>query len=147
MTILLNVIMIILILILISVCIALFGVWLEYSVDRDDPKIKFDSFKKFYEINPRRWSLLSQGVKCYTDKYMMYGDIFYFGFWDWIKYTRWRKELEKCQSKQSNAKLTAKMIAAVKQDISNFEALGQQQQDMAVNNIKDIINNLTRGNK
>ena len=125
--------------------ILLFGLWLDYSVERDDPKIKFDSFKKFYEINPQRWNLMRQGVKCYTDEYRIYGDIFSFGFWDWLKYIKWKDTLEKHEAEQSNAKLTAKMIAAVKQDIASFESLGQQQQDMAVNNIKDIVKNLSGG--
>lgn len=89
-------------------------------------KIKFKSFKKFYEINPDRWDLCYGYVRCNTGKMFIYED-FHFGFIDFIKYKLWYKMLERNQNKRREAESISRMITAVKQDIANTECIAKQE--------------------
>lgn len=123
------------------------------STDKNNPKIKFNTFKKFYEINPDRWKLSNDTeyknnyVACYMTRHE--GSMlstgyhrFRFGFIDYRRYTHWLKHIEKQKTNLKNMQLMADMIAAVKQDIANMENLAQQQKKQAIDNITSILNNL-----
>ena len=108
------------------------------STDKNNPKIKFNTFKKFYEINPDRWKL-SNGTKyqnnyvaCYMTRHegSMLSTGYYrfrFGLIDYHRYTHWLKHIEKQKINLKNIQLMADMIAAVKQDIEKLEHTSDQE--------------------
>ena len=97
-------------------------------------KIKFSSFKKFYEVNPYRWNLYDDGVSCRRDG--TYGTIStHFGFIDFYRYKLWRKSLDKRDREKEHAKDLAIIIANVKKDIENTERVAAQKCKEA----KDIL--------
>lgn len=108
------------------------------STDKNNPKIKFNTFKKFYEINPDRWKLSSDTeyknnyVACYMTRHECsmlstgyYG--FRFGLIDYRRYTHWLNHMEKQKTDLKNMQLMADMIAVVKQDIEKLEHTSDQE--------------------
>lgn len=132
----------------------LFVAWVDYpTYYKDLPKIKFEAFKKFYSINPDRWNLEDGYVACKIEndrKQRPYGGLFYdykkegfcFGFFDWLKYTDFCRELETKKQDTKHMKATSEMIRMVKKDIENMEALAQQQKKQAAENLDAILKNL-----
>lgn len=122
------------------------------------PKIKFAAFKKFYTINPDRWNLDIASVVCkiVNEEYSPYRGLFhtynserfYFSFLDYLRYTIFRKQLEKDKLKAKHMEATSKMLGMVKKDIANMENLAEQQKKQAMENFDSILNNLggTNGN-
>lgn len=97
-------------------------------------KIKFSSFKKFYDVNPYRWNLCDDGVTCRRDD--TYGTVStHFGFIDFYRYKLWRKGLDKRDREKEHAKDLAIIIANVKKDIENTERVAAQKYEEA----KDIL--------
>lgn len=97
-------------------------------------KIKFSSFKKFYEVNPYRWSLCDDHVTCRIDN--SFGSIStHFGFIDFYRYKLWRRNLDKRNKEKEHAKDMAIIIANVKKDIENTERVAAQKYKEA----KDIL--------
>jgi len=95
---------------------------LEYFDNRCGyPKIDFKSFKKFYVLNPSRWTCHSGYVDCYTGKGFGY-DKFSFGFIDYYKYRCWIKAQERKHTENIHNESKQRMMDAVKQDIANSEA-------------------------
>ena len=106
-------------------------------------KIKFKSFKKFYAIEPKRWSINMDYVVCKTQERSI---IFTFNFIDyymyraWYKYNSKMKTRKEMQHRQDND--TSAMLRAVKQDIKNLENKVAQEQADALNQMRTIISNL-----
>lgn len=97
-------------------------------------KIKFSSFKKFYDVNPYRWNLYDDGVSCRRDN--TYGVIStHFGFIDFYRYKLWRKGLDKRDREKEHAKNMSIIISNVKKDIENTERVAAQKLKEA----KDIL--------
>lgn len=122
-----------------------------YGTTEDIPKIKFSTFRTFYEINPSRWSLSSHTVKCKIPRKdikdnNLYGGLFYieecfaFNYIDTFRYNRWNKKLNNYNTYQSNVKATARMLEAVKQDIANLESQAQREQSEAIEILRSITN-------
>ena len=144
----------ILIITIIAGAICLLVQLVDYSIyeTKNKPKIKFDAFKKFYSINPDRWNLDTVSVVCkikneecnfYRGLFYTYdSERFYFSFFDWLRYKRFRKTLEKNKLEKKHMESTARMINMVKKDIANMEDLAHQQQKQAMDNLNSILNNL-----
>jgi hypothetical protein len=122
------------------------------ELDPNSPKIKFKSFRIFYDINPKRWRLGDYFVVCKdSNKGSCYWSLFnvdveyrfYFNFIDSIRYRRWHKNIDKYNTSQANAQITAKMLAAVKQDIAKVEQLAQSE----FNQANDIIQEVRKESK
>ena len=121
--------------------------------DHNAPKIKFKSFKTFYDLNPKRWKLKETSVICKDSNSGAYAGLFttfqtveyrfYFNFIDSIRYHRWHKNIDKYNTSQANAQITAKMLAVVKQDISKVEQLAQSE----FNKANDIIQSIGKETK
>lgn len=110
--------------------------WREYV--GDDPKIKFSSFKKFYAVNPDRWTLNNCYVSCY--RHDTVGSILtHFGFIDFYRYKLWRKQMAKRDLDKKRAKDMAVIIASVKRDIANTERIAKQKYEQA----EDIMDQIT----
>lgn len=106
--------------------------------DHGFAEIEFESFKKFYDINPERWELYDEHVCCATDiKYGMIwnSEKFQFNYLDFQKYKKWLKNKKSRDKEMANMQSTAKMIAAVKQDIEKLERMS----DTEINKAKSII--------
>lgn len=120
---------------------------------KDLPIIKFESFEKFYSINPDRWELKDPYVSCRIDndrKHEPYGGLFYsyklekfrFSRFDYKKYKKFLKKLELNKLENKHMESTSKMLSMVKKDIANMEELAQQQKQQALDNFNNILNNL-----
>ena len=134
----------------IKTMIALTSYWCD--TDSRYPKIKFEAFKKFYSINPDRWTLYESFVECkivneeksaYRGLFYTYdSEAFYFSFFDYKRYKRFRKQLAKDKLNAEHMESTAKMIGMVKKDIANMEDLAEQQKKKAMENFDSILKNL-----
>lgn len=120
--------------------------WLcSWSESKHGAKIKFKSFKMFYNLNPERWILRHYYVVCITK--IAYGmnfgeDYFYFGPIDFLRYGMWMCENERHKKQANKAEMTARMLAAVKQDIENTENKAKKYQNKAINDLQNILENL-----
>ena len=105
------------------------------------PVLQFKSFLSFYDLNPDRWRLNWSSVECkvLNHKTTEYHN-FCFNYIDTKRYERWLKNLQNHKQSQSNAKQTAIMLAAVKEDIASIEALSKQEQSEAINILRSIQN-------
>ena len=97
-----------------SILLIIIGVlFLNWWVDSNDyPRIKFKSFKNFYELNPDRWRLYDSCVVCKTTiEYItttIYGDHydnFFFSFIDFYRYKAWKSHLDKYEQENVICKL------------------------------------------
>lgn len=116
----------------IVILFAMVLIWYE-SID-NSTKIKFSSFKKFYEVNPYRWNLFDDGVSCRRDDTCATIST-HFGFIDFYRYKLWRKGLDKRDREKEYAKNMSIIIANVKKDIENTERVAAQKLKEA----KDIL--------
>jgi hypothetical protein len=124
--------------------------WCE--TNSEYPKIKFKAFKKFYSINPDRWTLQGHSVVCqivneqnssYRGLFYTYeNEIFYFTFFGYLRYKRFCKQLAKDKLNAKHMESTAKMLGMVKKDIANMEDLAEQQKKKAMENFDSILKNL-----
>ena len=148
-------IVLVLLIVLIVVCIInAIDILLEYSsrTDKNKPKIAFKAFKKFYSINPERWTFDMSSVLCRIDNeeksayrglfYSYDKERFYFTFFDYLRYKRFRKQIAKDQLNAKHMESTAKMIGMVKKDIANMEDLAEQYKKKAMENFDSILKNL-----
>lgn len=124
---------------LISIIGALIMCWVD-SID-NTPKIKFKSFKNFYELNDKRWICYGDSVACNTlETFGFYNAKFHFGFIDFYRYKLWQRSIARAKENQRKARITAEMVAAVKKDIAASEENAQQYQNEAVRTLWSIIN-------
>ena len=115
--------------------------WWADGLEKDSPKIKFKSFKNFYELNNNRWYLNSDNVVCYTHGNSLSGrSVFHFGLIDFYKYQLWKRGLERDAEDRRKNKITELMVAAVKQDIAAAEKRAQKYQTEAIDILKAIQN-------
>lgn len=113
--------------------------------DQYGPKLEFNAFKKFYEINPERWEIcFDSHVECkitrktetgwtYTDR-----ESFHFSYIDTQRYLLWKHQLKKHKEDIANDKATARMLAAVKQDVADFEAKTMRETREALETIRSL---------
>ena len=124
--------------------VVLYDYFAYRSLTKEYPVIKFKSFIAFYDINPDRWKLHDYLVECILKS--SYSGIcqttetFCFNYIDANRYKHWLKHLSKYKQSQSNSQKTARMIAAVKEDIAQTEALAQQRQNEAINILRSMHN-------
>lgn len=148
-------IILVLFIVLIVICIVgAIDVLIDYScrTDKSEPKIAFKAFKKFYSINPDRWTLDKASVICqivneekssYRGLFYTYDkERFYFTFLDYLRYKRFRKQLAKDELNAKHMESTAKMLGMVKKDIANMEDLAEQQKKKAMENFETILKNI-----
>jgi hypothetical protein len=119
--------------------IIFFFCWSDYT-DFSRPKIKFESFKKFYEINPTRWTLQHSMVGCKTKLECSGGELFRFSFIDYIEYKLWKNDLARSRTQEQHNKVTKRMLDAVKQDIADSEAKAKSMQNKAIDDLTKWAN-------
>lgn len=85
-------------------------------------KIKFKDFKKFYELNPKRWRCKTSCVFCSTKDDFYEYEVFMFKFIDECKYRLWRRGCDKRNANKERAAATQRMLDAVKEDIASAKA-------------------------
>ena len=130
-----------------AVLIIVIGILMDYfmdykgCIDKIGPKIKFKTFLTFYEINPNRWELDELYVNCKIPRETSYCTLFYdkeefhFSYIDTYRYHLWYKNIEKRKDTQYKDKATARMLAAVKQDVADLESKAQRE----INEAKSIL--------
>lgn len=108
----------------------LFPIWITALVvfvvwrcdKRQYNKIKFKDFKKFYELNPKRWRCETSYVFCSIEDNFFEYEVFMFNFIDECKYRLWRRSLNKINTNKKRAAATQRMLDAVKEDIAKAKA-------------------------
>ena len=88
---------------------------------RHCPKIKFKDFKRFYELNPKRWRCDTDYVQCQIEREYDC-EMFVFTFVDECKYRIWRRKCSKHKENQKRNKSIQRMLDAVKADIASAKA-------------------------
>ena len=131
------------ILVVLSFCVSMIYLIIEYFTEKCGAKLKFKSFKRFYNINPDRWDLDDASVackcKCNTNSWNVTKEYFYFGIVDHIRYKFWKRNLDKRDKEKAHAQSTARMINSVREDIQKIELLGQQELEQAKKEITYIF--------
>jgi hypothetical protein len=103
--------------------ITAFIVFVVWRCDkRQYNKIKFKDFKKFYELNPKRWRCETSYVFCSIKGDFDEYEVFMFKFIDECKYRLWRRRCNKVSANKERAAATQRMLDAVKEDIANAKA-------------------------
>lgn len=116
---------------------------------KNRPQIKFSAFRKFYDINPSRWYLGEATVECkiprkdVNNNHLYSGlfdtrETFVFTYIDYLRYNHWRESKYKFETELSNAKATARMLVAVKQDVADFEAKTMRETREALETIRSL---------
>ena len=125
---------------LLALILALVACW--HDSIGDMPKIKFKSFKNFYELNPDRWILHDDCVGCKSERFYtsFVADRFHFGFVDFYRYKLWMHSLERQKENKRKAQITARMVAAVKQDIEANEKKAKKYQNEAAQILLTVVN-------
>ena len=96
--------------------------------DSDHTYITFDRFIAFYNINPDRWDLHYDYVRYRkTRSYFVDTVTFHFTFLECYKYKRWRKHLERLETKDRKQRLKKarleeyqEVLECVKKDLEEF---------------------------
>lgn len=110
----------------------------------DDQKIKFKTFKAFYNINPDRWYLEEDSVAFYTSKsycgwYYPSAMISYrFGFIDYYRYKRFYQLIQYNKLEQDRMKNDKILIEEMKKEIKLYEERCQSEMNKKLQNIWDI---------
>ena len=96
----------------------------EYKVLKEFPYISFSRFYNFYCVNPDSWSI---------EKYRVYKDndghlSFVFEYREWVKYDKWRKQMEK--EKELIALNKKNQEIAKKKDETTIKILESVQKDI-----------------
>lgn len=129
----------ILILAIITFVAGLFAILEYFDNRRGYPKIDFKSFKKFYVLNPQRWTCHSGYVICYTGQGFGY-DNFSFGFIDYYKYRCWMKAQDRQNTENIHNASKRRMMDAVKIDIANSEAEAKKAQAKLMEELRKQCN-------
>ena len=122
----LSVFVAVILLLAVLLFMAVSGWWLEHlaSIPKMN-KMKFKSFVSFYQIAPEKWELNDDFVAYYKsadDRYAWKKDYrFTFGFCDMIRYTLWRRSLDKRQEEHDLYEDYRKAIESIKKDVENFQ--------------------------
>ena len=97
---------------------AIFSIVVIIRMDQPTfPRIKFKDFKKFYELNPKRWRCETDYVICQINaEYDC--EAFMFNFVDKCKYKLWLRNRNKRDVDQENMKSVQRMLDAVKKDVA-----------------------------
>ena len=82
------------------------------------PKIKFKQFVSFYNINPDRWDLNEDAVRCEINDYEYVA--LHFNLFDYYRYKKWRKKINKNSISIKNNEDLSKVIEVVKKDICKY---------------------------
>ena len=99
------------------------------------PRIKFESFKLFYDINPDRWELRNNDAVYKPHNHRKI--YFHFNIVDYYKYKHFCKVKESCAIHQKYNKEISVTIESVQKDIQECE----QQNETEINDsIKDLWN-------
>ena len=95
-------------------CYMLDGFLLWYP----SPKIRFKQFVSFYNINPDRWDLNEDVVRCEINdcEYIA----LHFNLFDYYRYKKWRKKINKNNIFIKNNEELSKVIEVVKKDICKY---------------------------
>lgn len=115
----------------------------SYSI-KNRLKIKFDSFIRFYNVNPRAWCLAHNYVtysasRCSTYKfdYSMADKEFEFcfSFTDYLRYRVWERQNEKIKQDKKNAQEYLTALKYIEEDIKLF---AEQNNNLIEDEIKKI---------
>lgn len=96
-------------------CYILDGFLLWYP----SPKIGFKQFVSFYNVNPDRWDLNEDVVRCEINDYKYIA--LHFNLLDYYRYKKWRKKISKNSIFIKNNEDLSKVIEMVKKDISKYK--------------------------
>lgn len=85
------------------------------------PKIEFKQFDSFYNINPNRWDLKADAVRCKIndDEYIA----LHFNLFDYYRYKKWRKKINKKNISTKTNEELSKVIEIIRKDIIQYKGV------------------------
>lgn len=100
------------------------GLFIVFAISRWElrelNKIKFKDFKKFYELNPKRWRCETSYVFCSIKDDFVKSEVFGFKFIDECKYRLWRRNIDKISANKKHAASTQRFLDDVnKTEVKN----------------------------
>lgn len=115
---------------------------IEYYTTRTNNRISFDNLRKFYEINPKKWTLYRTYVSYNKG---IWGDTnFSFSFMDYLRYTKWKYKQKKYEKEILNIKQYQDVIDDIKDDIRKFEQANNHKIQQEVSKYKEYATVLTQ---
>ena len=115
-------------------------------------QISFDRFVAFYDINPDRWDLHGDYV-IYRKTHSYFVDTveFHFTFLERCKYKRWRKHLERLETKDREQRLKKvrleeyqEVLECVKKDLEAFNRKNDEMMQREVEKYAKAIDDMLR---
>ena len=94
------------------------GFLLQYP----SPKIEFKQFTSFYNINPNRWDLKADAVRCKIND-EEYVTIHFNNLFDYYRYKKWRKKINKNNISTKTNEELSKVIEIIKKDITQYKGV------------------------
>lgn len=85
------------------------------------PKIGFKQFVSFYNINPDRWDLQEDVVRCEINNYKYIA--LHFNFFDYCRYKKWRKKINKNNISTKTNEELSKVIEIIRKDITQYKGV------------------------
>lgn len=113
-------------------------IYLDGIPDGNPICIKFNDFKKYYEINKNRWNLHDNYVSIYTSSRKMFGKNCYFGYLDTFKYKKFRKNIQNKKEKESLKQDYIEILEAIQEDINALRKQSNQEIKEASNKAIEI---------
>ena len=105
---------------------------------RKTKKLKFNTFLRFYNIAPYKWSLYSGTVEYKTDNYghgIYFYEFFRFSIIDTVRYYLWKKRDTKRKEAQKQNEEMAEFLECIKKDIEEFQEKNKQEVSEGLNEI------------
>lgn len=123
-----------------------YDTWIIYKrrISKDTcTKISFKRFLTFYNLNPSLWRLPDQWVVEFKNFHW-----FYFGYIDWRRYCKWRKDCYKNSEKKQKAKKDydnySYLLKEMQKEIDAVKINTEEQIVESVANMRDITHNLRK---
>lgn len=123
-----------------------YDTWIIYKrrISKDTcTKISFKRFLTFYNLNPSLWRLPDQWVVEFKNFHW-----FYFGYIDWRRYCKWRKDCHKNSEKKQKAKKDydnySYLLKEMQKEIDAVKISTEEQIVESVTNMRDITHNLRK---
>ena len=109
----------------------------------DANKLAFKDFINFYNVNPDKWEL-NDGYVIYKkpDRYWFYKTYFNFGFFDYLRYSSWKRNKDKKETKMKQDKEMIDFLYSVNADIEKLINESNANAEKAVRDIYTISKRL-----
>lgn len=102
--------------------------WVVWRIELDEEayKLSFKQFYSFYMISPDKWKLWDDFVYLRINGQLIHERYDFCSVFDWLRYKRFRRKVEKNQERQKAMRSQQKLIDEMKKVIAEEERKNQQ---------------------